>query len=201
MRWYPTVQKLEYQTTDPSHLFYICCTWGNRFQDEKFRRCLRLLDKEPYVRFYGSPLFQVLYPQSYQGTIPYDDESLYEIAAQAGVTLVLHSSDHNAYGLPSGRIFEAAAASTVIICDQNAFVRENFGDSVLYINTDEDGESIFNQIQRHMDWIKDNRTEALEKAKKANAIYKEKFLLEDQLLRLEEFHDRLSLLPLRSYRR
>jgi hypothetical protein len=34
--------------------------------------------------------------------------------------------------------------------------------------------------------------EALEKAKRANQIYKEKFLLEDQLLQLGKFHDRLS---------
>jgi len=177
---------------DPSHLFYICCAWGDRFEDEKFQKCLSLLDKEPYARFYGSSQFQFVYPQSFQGALPHDDDSLYEIAAETGASLVLHSAIHNACGLPSGRIFELAAASNVIICDQNAFVREHFGDSVLYIDTNKDGQSIHKQIQHHMDWISANKIKALEKAKKAYVINKEKFSLEDQLLRLGEFHDQLS---------
>lgn len=195
MLWYPTVPKQEYRVTDPSYLFYICCTWGNRYVDAKFRQLLTFLDKEPYTRFYGSPKVKSLYPRSYQGTIPYEDASFYEIAAQAGVSLVLHSAEHNAYGLPSGRIFEAAASSTVIICDQNSFVRGHFGDAVLYINTEESSLSIYNQIQHHLNWIRENKSAALEKAKRAHSIYMEKFLLEDQLLRLGEFHDQLSKQP------
>jgi hypothetical protein len=192
LQWYPTVQKQEYRVTDPAYLFHICSTWGNRYVDAKFRHLLSLLDKDPHTRLYGSPKVKPLYPRSYQGMIPFDDGSLYERAAQAGVSLVIHSSEHNAHGLPSGRIFEAAASSTVIICDQNSFVRNHFGETVLYINTDENSLSIYNQIQHHLEWIKANKSQALEKAQKAHAIYLEKFLLEDQLLRLGEFHDRLS---------
>lgn len=192
IQWYPTAQRQEFKIVDPLHLFYICCPWGDRFDNIKFQQCLSLLDKEPYTRFYGNPLFHSLYPRSYQGQISYDRDRLYEVAAQAGVSLVIHSSDHNAYGLPSGRIFEAAAASTVIICDQNNFVKEHFMDSVLYIDTDQDGLSIYSQIQRHMNWIRTNKIAALEKAKKAHEIYKQKFLLEDQLIQLGKFHDQLS---------
>ena len=195
MIWYPTVQEQEYREVDPSSLFHICCCWGNRFESEKFRKFLSLLDKESYTRFYGNSKFQEIYPQSYRERIAYDDESLCEVAARAGVSLVLHSSDHNRYGIPSGRIFEAAAASTVIISDKNKFVEKNFSDSVLYIDTDQDAVSIFNQIQSHMSWIRKNKPEALEKAKKAHTIFEEKFLLEDQLLALEKFHDRLSSRP------
>lgn len=195
MQWYPTVQKQEYRIIDPAYLFHICSTWGNRYVDAKFKHLFSLLDKEPTTRFYGSPKVKPLYPRSYQGMIPYDNTSLYELAAQAGVSLVIHAGEHNAQGLPSGRIFEAAASSTVIICDQNSFVRDHFGDTVLYINTNESSLSIYNQIQRHLDWIKANKSKALEKAKKAYDIYIEKFLLEDQLLRLGEFHDRLSKRP------
>lgn len=191
LRWYPTVQWQKYQKVVPSKIFHICCPWGNRFTDAKFQELLRLLDKEPYVRFYGNPLFQPLY-NSYKGEIPYDGTSLREISGKAGITLVLHSTEHNSYGVPSGRIFEAAAASTVIICDQNPFVQKNFGDSVLYIDTDRDASSMYNQIQSHMEWIKKNKGAALKMAKKAHKIYKDKFLLENQLLRLEKFHELLS---------
>lgn len=192
MPWFPTVQRREYQRLDPQYLFHIYCTWGNRFEDDKFRHLFSLLDKEPYARFYGNSLCELICPQSYQGGIPFDGESLCATASQAGVSLILHSSEHNKYGLPSGRIFEAIAASTVIICDQNRFVHHHFGDSILYINTDKDAESIFKQIQSYMAWIKNNPDAALEKAKKAHEIYKKQFLLEDQLLKLEEFHHRLS---------
>ncbi|MGE5196394.1 MAG: hypothetical protein ACM3JI_03585, partial [Anaerolineae bacterium] len=87
-KWYPTVQSREYKKVNPSHLFYICCSWGNRLKDEKFQKCLSLLDKEPYMRLYGNQEFQTLYPQSYKGSIVYDSEQLYETAAEAGVTLV-----------------------------------------------------------------------------------------------------------------
>lgn len=192
MQWYPSVQWQNFQIVNPLHLFHLCCSWGDRFNNKNFQQCLSLLDKESYTRFYGTSLFKALYPNSYQGEIPYDEQKLLNVASQAGITLVLHSSDHNAYGVPSGRIFEAAAASTIIICDQNPFVKEHFGDSVLYINTSLDGQAMFDQIHEHMSWIKLNKAKALEKAAKAHTIFKEKFLLEDQLLRLAEFHDLLS---------
>lgn len=191
MLWYPTVQRREYQTVTPLRLFYVCSTWGNRLQNETFQKLLNLLDQEEYTRVYGKKQFHELYPKSYSGEIPFDAESLLECMAQAGVALVLHSSDHNAYGLPSGRIFEAAAASCVIICDQNAFVKKHFGKSVLYINTSENGPSIFSQIQSHMKWIWTHNRNALKMARKAHDIYRNKFLLEDQLLRLESFHQQL----------
>ena len=195
IRWYPTAQRREYRIVDPSHLFYICCAWGNRWEDEKFTQLLRLLDTESYMQLYGNQTFQSYYPKSYRGTVPYDEESLCKRIAQAGVALVLHSSQHNALALPSGRIFEAAEASAVIICDQNSFVQEHFGDSVFYINTDSDSLSIYSQIQHHMNWIGTNKIQALEKAKRAHEIYLEKFSLEDQLLQLEELHVRLSNKP------
>lgn len=191
MTWYPTVQKIEDRQTEPNFLFHIGCHWGNRLKDNKFKLCLSLLDEQPYMQLYGDKMFNDMYPRSYKGEIAYDESSLYETASQAGIALIFHSAEHNKYGLPSGRIFEAAAASTVIICDQNSFVQKNFGDSVLYINTDNDGLSIFHQIDEHMKWIKENKNQALEKAMKANSIYKKKFLLENQLLKFEKFHKRL----------
>lgn len=192
MSWYPTGPKKEYRVNEPNSLFYICCWWGNRFQDEKFKQLLKALDQEPYMRFYGHTMFQSYYPKSYRGPIPYEEDSLYNTIAEAGVVLILHSAEHNKYGVPSGRIFEAAASSSVIICDLNAFVKKHFGDSVLYIDTAQDASSILEQIRSHMNWIGSHKMEALEKAKMSHAIYNEKFSLEDQLLRLEKFHEKLS---------
>lgn len=195
MRWYPTVHQTEFQIVEPRYIFHICAAWGNRLSDPKFQHLLNLLDKEPFVHFYGNPYFGIVYPKSFQGEIPYDSHSLFQVAAQDGVTLILHSAEHNRLGLPSGRIFEAAASSTVIISDDNSFVKDNFGDSVLYIDTTVDASSIFQQIQDHWNWIQQNQTEALRKAKQAHFIYREHFLLEDQLLKLGEYHDQISNAP------
>lgn len=192
IRWYPTVQAREYKEISPTHLFYLACIWGNRFEDPKMRQLWNLLDQEPFMRFYGNDLIKPFCPQRYCSSLPFDQDSVCEAASHAGVSLILHSDVHNLHGIPSGRIFEAAAASTVIICDENAFVKEHFGDSVLYIDTNESAESIHKQIKHLMNWIQSNKEEALEKARRAHAIYKNYFLLEDQLLRLSEFHEQLS---------
>lgn len=191
IRWYPTVHWIKYQTVEPTNLFHICCAGGDRFFNENFRKFFTLLNQESFVRLYGIPLFQSLYAKSYQGEIPFDSESICTIAADAGIALVIHSSEHNAYKVPSGRIFEAVAASAIVICDHNAFVQEHFGDSVLYFNTDTDGQSMYNQLMQHMEWIRNNKAEALKKAKQAHRIFKKKFLLEGQLLQLEKFHEKV----------
>lgn len=188
MNWLPTVQKMEYKKVNPQFLFHTCCSWGNRFEEVRFKELLTLLNREPYTRFYGLTIFKKLYPESYQTFLPYEDGSLYRTLSDCGVCLVIHSAEHNEYGLPSGRIFEAAAASTVIICDENAFVKNHFGDSVFYINTSADAYRIFEQIQNLMKWIFENKELALEKAKRVHAICEEKFLLENQLLNLEKFY-------------
>lgn len=191
LRWFPTVQQSDYQEVEPDYLFHLLCHWGNRCDDEKFRALFKRLDKAPYTRFYGKAFLQELYPKSYQGEVPYDADSLRIFASLAGVSLVLHSDEHNAQGLPSLRIFEAAAASTVIICDNNLFVRAHFGNAVLYIDTSKKSEAIFDQIDRHMKWIQKHKPKALQMAKKAHEIFTQKFLLEDQLLRWEAFSDAL----------
>lgn len=190
MRWYPTVHRIEYQIVKPTHLFHITGAWGDRRTKPKFLELLKLLDKKDYTHFYGDPFFkdELLH---YAGELPFNADSLYKAMSRDGITLILHSADHNAYGIPSGRIFEAAAASTVIICDKNTFVEEHFGNSVLYIDTKRSAEKIFDQIHAHMKWIKANKEAALALAKQAHTIYMEKFLLEQQLLQLGEFHDSL----------
>ena len=187
--WFPLVQSSEFKEVDPKYLFFVCCTWGNRANDERYKTCLKLLDKTSYTHFYGRDSFRNIYPESYVGSIPMDGESILSKMQKDGVCLVLHSSDHLANAIPSGRIFEAVASSCVVISDENPFVIENFGDAILYIDHTTSGKELFHQIEAHMCWIRSHKKEAREIAKKAYEIYKEKFLLEDQLMKLAEFHD------------
>jgi spore maturation protein CgeB len=108
-----------------------------------------------------------------------------------GVTLILHDADHFLGRTPTARIFEAAAASTIIITDRNPFIEKNFRDAVLYIDQEKSAEELFQQIDSHMKWIKDNPEKALLLAKKAHEIFIQKYTLEAQLEKLVNLHKTL----------
>lgn len=193
LNWFPLVQCLEYEPVDPEHVFYVCCCWGNRAKDEKYKLFFNLLDQSSYARFYGKDSFKLMYPNSYIGPIPVDGESILSEIRNAGICLVIHSSNHLESGIPSGRIFEAIASSAVVISDRNPFVEEHFGDTVLYVDQNKSAEELFNQVEDHVCWIRSHKEEANSMAKKAYDIYRRKFLLEDQLIKLGDWHDQLTL--------
>lgn len=191
--WYPSVYRTSFQPKSVRlKMAYLCANWGNRIENGNYNQLFQLLDATHYACCYGNNRNQKLYPNSYKGTIPFDGVSAIKIFADAGVNLVMHSDLHNSLGIPSGRIFEAAAASTVIISDLNSFVLDNFGDSVLYYDQNQDGYTMYNQINAHMNWIRANPAEATKLAKRAHEIFKTKFLLEDQLLNLLNMHEKIS---------
>lgn len=191
MKWYPTSHYNDYVTVNPDKLIYIYSCWGNRINEKKYTNLIRHLDHKPISRIFGSDVYKDLCPKHYQGRIALDGQSVIRTIQDCGIVLILHSEDHLKVKIPSGRIFEAAAASAIIICDENKFVMKHFGDSVLYVDQSASEMKFFKSIDKHIKWIKDNPGLALEKAKRAHEIFVENFLLEDQLLRLEEFHNSL----------
>ena len=185
--WFATVQYVPYRQVEPKALFYFICHWGNRLKDQKYILLQNLLAEKPYARLYGSPNVGSRYGSAFQGTIPFDGESVIQKISDAGVCLVLHSDSHNKHKIPSGRIFEAASASAVIISDRNPFVVKTFKDTVLYVDEQLKGNELFRQIDNHMKWIQEHPEKALEMAKQAHEIFEKQFLLEEQLLGLYEF--------------
>lgn len=186
--WYPTAQDFPYKVVEPNHLFFFLSLWGDRTNNHQYHLLYSLLDEQEYTRSHGNQHVAHLCPQHYRGFLPSDGHAVIEEIQEAGVTLLLHSKIHLQHGVPSGRIFEAAAASAVIISDSHPFVMEHFGDAVLYFDHTASGEVMFEQIDHHMQWIKEHPDEALEKARRAHSIFQEHFLLEDQLLRLEQLY-------------
>lgn len=190
--WYPTVQYRPYQVVKPDHLFYIIAGWGNRRLHPKYISLQDKLSKKSYTDLYGDPNMGKRYKKAYRGKIPFDGETILDQISKSGVCLVLHSETHLEYQIPSGRIFEAAAASAVIISDNNQFVIDNFGDSVLYVDQRLSASDMFKQIDRHMSWIKNNKHKALELARRSHQIFEDRFLLENQLLDFEHYHRQLN---------
>ena len=184
----PTVYNVPYKKLAAKDLVVMIPVWGNRLTDPKFCTLYQLLNKSGFAKFYGPKSNSNIDPQNYMGAIPFDGTSVIDVLQQHGVVLVFHSDIHNEESIPSARIFEAAASSTVIICDENPFVRKHFGDAVFYIDTTQSGKSIFNQIEKHMQTIAKDPEKALEMARKAHEIFSDKFTMEHQLLQLQEMH-------------
>ncbi|NDD99532.1 glycosyltransferase family 1 protein [bacterium] len=188
--WTHTSMKTTYHPLQTKKVFYTLSTWDHLRSSEPYKEFLKKLDEYKLVEFWG-PVNCDNY-SCYRGLLPIDGNSLIEAIRNCGIALILHSQEHLDGGVITGRIFEAAAAGSVIISDKHEFVEKEFGDTVLYLDIDKDhkltGEKMFEQIYAHLMWIFSHPKEAEEKAQKAHKIFDDKFTLESQLERLGEFH-------------
>ncbi len=190
--WYPTVYITEYAPANPQKLYYSGGKlWDKTRGSVKYREVYKKLDSAGYFAVSGPEDTWQDMPNSWIGLIPFDGKSLLAKIHDAGMELVLHHAEHLRGGAPTARIFEAAAANVVIISDKHPFVMQNFGDNVLYIDVSQDADSIFNQIDRHVKWILAHPIEAKQKAANCNAIFKQKYSLEQQLQKLLALHQRM----------
>lgn len=189
VKFYPTIYSVPYKKLILHDLVVMIPVWGNRLCDPKFGTLYKLLSLSGFAKFYGIHYNPNTDRQNYMGSIPFDGKSVIDILQKHGIVLVFHSEIHNNEGIPSGRIFEAAAASAVIISDDNAFVKKYFGDSVFYIDTSvSSGEDIFQQIEDHLFKIFQNPNKALKMARRAHQIFIDNFTMEKQLINLEAMH-------------
>lgn len=181
LSWYTTCPKTPYRPVKQFRLFYCGSNWSTTSFGRKYEKLFSRLDATGYLDIYGKKNQWRHAPKSYRKFIKADGESIIQIMHETGVALVLHAPDHFEGRVPTARIFEAAAASNVIISDRHPFILENFKDSVLYIDTTKTSEEIFDQIDERMKWIQANPEKALKLAKRAHKIFAQNFTLESQL--------------------
>jgi hypothetical protein len=89
------------------------------------------------------------------------------------------------------RLFEAAAAGVLIICDDFAFPRQWFRDSVLYVDPELAPAQMAEQILGHLRWARQDPEGAAKLAKRANALFRHNLTLEAMLRPLPAFVDRV----------
>jgi hypothetical protein len=188
MPFYPSVQNIPYQPLPLHNIATMMPVWGNRLKEPKYIALYQMLSESGWVKFYGPPDPSQVIREGYMGPLEFDGISVIRALQNHGIALVLHSRRHNRAKIPSGRIFEAAAASAVIISDQNAFVQKHFGDSVYSIDVSGSAEEIYAQIMACKEAIQRDPESALRKAAQAHRIFEEKFSMTTQLLRLENLH-------------
>ena len=168
-------------------LFYSGINW-ERMSNSKGRHhdLLKALDNENLTRIYGPEKFLGVRPwegfQTYAGSLPFDGVSTMKAINECGVSLVLTSNIHRKASAVSSRLFESCAAGSVLVCDDNKFIKQEFGNSVLYISYDEiNPENNVEQIKKHLVWIANNKDKALDLAKRSQKIFQHKFHLDKVL--------------------
>lgn len=187
-----SVSKTKFVKTPKQNLCYWGTTWDSLRGSEKYINVYKKLDKTPFFRVYGpGKSWKKLNLKAYQGELPFDNDSLLLQLQRHGIALLLHSGEHLRGAVPTSRIFEAAAASTLIICDEHPFVKQVFGDSVLYLDTTKSPQKIFQQIRSYVKWAHREPKKALNKASESHAIFLKNYTLENELMKVEKLYESL----------
>jgi len=185
--FYPSCNQTEYIAPDINEpkLVYI----GSNWDGSRFKRLFQGLDSKINIQVYGSKWNYL--KNIYRGNIPFDGVSVLNTLRQAGIGLCLHKQEHQDSETPSMRIFEIVASGAIAICGEHRFIREHFGNNVLYIDTCASIASQLEQISNHIDWIKNNQKEALKMSWRSHSIFLEQFTLEKLLLGIIPNHQKL----------
>lgn len=189
-QFYVSAKSAEFCATPKKRLFFGGHVW-DKYRGVYCAKLYRLLDQTDYFDVYGPREVwkkRIGLRSSYRGLIADENDKILHVMQKIGVSLVLHSDEHIANNTTSPRIFEACAASNVLICDRLPFIVENFGDTVLYIDRNASPEEMFRQIDNHMRWIQSHQKEAIELARKSHKIFMEKFTLEKMLQNTIDFY-------------
>lgn len=165
-----------------SKLFYAGINWeaisGGK---SRHQEVLKRLDKTGLLRIYGPTIFQGVRVwagyDSYVREVPFDGISMIDEISKAGVALVLSSQAHKDSELMSNRLFESVSAGALVICDENPFAKEFFGDSLLYIDSRSPVEQIHADITGHLEWVRTHPDQALAMIAKAQDVFRKKFTL------------------------
>lgn len=189
--WYPSCPRNTYCPAHPNQIFFCGFQWDWKRNGAEYRKLFSLLDAKGCFVVYGPPSRWQCALHSCKGILPFDGISICRAIREAGIALVLHSPCHLKIGTPAARIFEAVSSGAVVICDLHPFVVREFGDSVLYIDQERGGEELFHQVYSHFEWILSHPDEAEEMARRAHAIFLDKFTLEDQMLILANLHEEI----------
>ncbi|WP_394789274.1 glycosyltransferase family 1 protein [Rhodoferax sp.] len=163
-------------------LFYAGINWeainGGK---SRHQEVLKRFDKTGLLRIYGPTVFQGVKVwagyDSYIKEVPFDGISMIHEISKAGIALVLSSQAHKESELMSNRLFESIAAGALVICDENPFAKNFFGESLLYIDSRCSVEQIFLDITCHLQWVQSYPDLALEKIAKAQGIFRDRFTL------------------------
>lgn len=153
---------------------------GTNWDGERHGALLLELARRRYIRVYGprSRWQKVQEIGGYYGEIEFGGDVLINTYAEAAIGLCLHHSSHLEDSVPNMRVFEVISSCAIPICDEHGFIKDSFGDSVLYVNTNLPHEEVVQHIINHVDWIRSHPRQATEMIESAHRKFSKRFCLE-----------------------
>lgn len=178
---------------DRSGVFYCGIGWDKSKTNpqQRFHDVFTILDKKSVLKIYGPKKLGKSEPwkgfASYQGEIAFDGTSLFKTISQSLLGLAISHPAHLETEIATSRIFEIIAGGALPLCDDNSFIKKNFGDRVLYIDGKTPEEKA-TSILRHHEWALNNKPTVKNMVEDLQNLMKEKFDLSVQLTGLYEQH-------------
>ncbi|QGJ72227.1 Hypothetical protein PBC10988_39450 [Planctomycetales bacterium 10988] len=164
-------------------LFYAGMGWdGNRHNG-----LIEKIAKRLPLNLYGPPKRWKHLKHCYQGFVPFDGISMLDRIQESGITLCFHRQEHRKENVPSMRLFEAAAAQSVIIADEIPFAKQHFRDSIFTVNFSQPTDQVVQELETIYNWIESHPEDATEMAKRSHEIFCESLCLEKLLAPLPEY--------------
>jgi hypothetical protein len=161
--------------------------WGCNRGSYRMKKILLKLANDRLLVAYGPEYALEFLGDAYKGQADKHGaatDKLISLQREAGITLVVHSLEHLIEGLPTSRFAEAITAGAVIIADDHQFLRSIFGDNLLYFNSFQTSDEMYNQIKSHITWIKSHPNEARQMTQNSYDIFVKDWTLEAQLPRV-----------------
>ena len=183
---YPSTHQTPFREPELKGIFYCGVNWDSGRSSPESKLLFKGLEQMGLMHVYGPPHCWQHLGSSYKGFIPIDGISMLDRIHECGVGLCIHWDQHLNAGIPMSRFFEICAAGAVAICDNHPWIREHFGDDVLFFDHTQPWENRVKEIKAHFDWIQSHPDEAKAMAKRAHAKFVEKYAIQVTLKQIEQ---------------
>ncbi|MFS0741053.1 glycosyltransferase family A protein [Brevundimonas sp. 3P9-tot-E] len=157
------------------------CYMGVHWDGGRHAPLFDSLAQRKLITFYGPEDSWERHLADYGGLIPFDGKSVQSTIAKHGVALCLHKREHLRQNTPSMRIFEALSVGALPICDRIDFAIEELSDVALFVDTTKSASKVAKQVEAHMQWIRENRAEAAERARRGKEWFDKNWSLETKI--------------------
>lgn len=157
-----------------SRLFYVGSNWDRA----RYRGTFSALAAKGLIAVHGPAERWDHLGAAYAGALPFDGRSVINAAAAEGLGLCLHMPGHRAWAVPNMRVFELAAAGCLIVADRHPFLEDAFGDTLLYVDTENGEEELADRIAEAVGFARGAPARGREMAAAAQEIFRARFSLD-----------------------
>lgn len=176
-----------YNFSTPRKILITGSLWGCNRNSLRIKQLLQDLSNQNKLVAYGTKEAFGFLGANYLGILNLGDnleDKLVNLHKDYGIGLAIHNFEHLIFEIPTTRIIESIASGSISISDMHPFIIKNFGDNVLYFNSFQPKDKMYQEIKEKLLWIEENPEKVIEKTKKAHRIFLENFTTESNLKKI-----------------